>query len=252
MRIETKDISVIIDKKEIIKKMNIHVENGEFIGIVGANGSGKSTFLKTIYRVLKPTTGVVNLDNNNIYKLNSKEVAQNMAVLSQESPIQFDFLVEDIVMMGRSPRKKSFEPDSKEDFKIVYDALKKVGMYDFRKRKYLSLSGGEKQRVLLARALTQEPKVLILDEPTNHLDIKYQLQLMDIVKELGITVFSAIHDMNIAAKYCDRIYAVKKGEILYEGTPEQVFTKEFFKEIFQVDADISYHEKAKRLNIVYL
>lgn len=252
MNITTKDVCVTIGKKNIVKNISIDIDNGEFVGIVGANGSGKSTFLKTVYRVLKANSGEIEIGGKSINVISSKEIARDMAVLTQESTSQFEFSVKEVVLLGRYPHKKSFENDNSYDYELVDDSLKKVGMLEFKNRSYLSLSGGEKQRVLLARALTQQPKILILDEPTNHLDIKYQIQIMEIVKKLGITVFSAIHDMNIACKYCDKIYALKDGSVKYYGKSEDIFTEEFFKDIFEVDVDIQLHNKTNRLNIVYM
>lgn len=142
------------------------------------------------------------------------------------------------------------ERDNAEDFKIVDEALEKVGMLPFKDRSFSTLSGGEQQRVILARALAQKTNCLILDEPTNHLDIKYQLQLMDIVKELNLTVISAVHDLNIATMYCDKIFVVKDGNIVAFGSPADVLTKEFIKEIYEVDAEL-LTDKNGLLHILY-
>lgn len=151
-----------------------------------------------------------------------------MAVVAQHIYYNFDFTVQDVVLMGRSPYKKPMERDNAEDYKIVQDALKQVGMESFAKRSFSTLSGGEQQRIILARALAQKTECLILDEPTNHLDIKYQLQLLDIVKQLNFTVISAIHDLNIAAMYCDRLYVMKDGRILASGTPKEVLSQRVY------------------------
>ncbi|MEF2630460.1 ABC transporter ATP-binding protein, partial [Megamonas funiformis] len=150
----------------------------------------------------------------------------------------FDFKVLDVVLMGRSPHKKILERDNEIDYKIARNALEKVGLKDFVERNFTTLSGGEQQRVILARALTQETESLILDEPTNHLDIKYQLQIMDIVKSLNLTVIAAIHDLNIAAMYCDRLVALKDGQIVGAGKPKDLLTEKFIKDLYEVDTKI--------------
>ena len=176
MNIKTEDIKVKIGKKDILKGINIDVENKEFIGIIGPNGSGKSTFLKCLYRNLKPTSGVIKLDEVDLSSITVKESAKKIAVVAQHNYYDFDFSVLDIVLMGRSPHKKMMERDSKDDYKIVEDVLRKVDMIEYKDRNFNTLSGGEQQRIILARALAQDTECLILDEPTNHLDIKYQLQ----------------------------------------------------------------------------
>ena len=153
--------------------------------------------------------------------------------------------------MGRSPHKKMMERDSYRDYEIMNDALKRVDMLHFKDRNFNSLSGGEQKRIILARALAQETDCLILDEPTNHLDIKYQLQLMNIVKSLDIEVIAAIHDLNIAAMYCDKIYVLKDGRIVAYGTPKEVLTKELIKEVYEVDAIVNEDKENDMINIFY-
>ena len=238
MNIKTENINVVIDNNNILKDINIEVDNKEVIGIIGPNGSGKSTLLKCIYRLLKPNAGLVKFDDVDIKNISIKESSKKVAVLSQHNNYDFDFTVKDIVLMGRSPHKKFMERDNKEDYDIVNDALKKVDMMNFKDRNFQSLSGGEQQRVILARALAQQPKCLILDEPTNHLDIKYQLQLMRIVKSLNIEVIAAIHDLNIATMYCDKIYVLKDGKIVQYGTPKEILTPQLIKNVYEVDAKL--------------
>ncbi|WP_133015490.1 ABC transporter ATP-binding protein [Clostridium cuniculi] len=250
MNIKAENINITLEKNNILKGINIEVDNKEVVGIIGPNGSGKSTFLKCIYRVLKPNDGAILLDKVDIKGMTVKESSKRLAVLSQHNNYNFDFTVKDIVLMGRSPHKKFMERDNKEDYDIVNDALKKVEMLEFKDRCFQSLSGGEQQRVILARALAQQPQCLILDEPTNHLDIKYQLQLMRIVKNLNIEVIAAIHDLNIAAMYCDKIYVLKDGEIIKYGNPKEVLTKELIKEVYEVDAEVILNNE--RIYISYL
>ncbi|WP_270646657.1 ABC transporter ATP-binding protein [Paeniclostridium hominis] len=251
MNLETKDLKVSLNKNEILKGIDIELGNKEFIGIIGPNGSGKSTLLKCLYRNLSPSSGSIYIDNIEIGKISTRESAKKIGVLAQHNHHSFDFTVLDMVLMGRSPYKKLMDRDTKEDYDIVYEAIDKVNIRHLANRSFNSLSGGEQQRVILARALAQKTKCLILDEPTNHLDIKYQLQLMEIVKNLGIEVIAAIHDLNIAAMYCDKIYVLKGGEIVAYGTPKDVLTKEFIKEVYDVDAKVIKDEDDDSINIIY-
>ena len=239
MNISAKDIHLSYGAKEILKGVDIHSENGKFVGLIGPNGSGKSTLLKCIYRILKPNAGQVFLDEEELRAMSIKESARKMGVVAQHNYYNFEFTVREVVMMGRAPHKKALERDNAKDYEIVEEALKTVGMEEFAQRSFSTLSGGEQQRVILARALAQQTPCLILDEPTNHLDITHQLQLMRIVKNLSATVISAIHDLNIAAMFCDRIYALKEGRIIAQGTPREVLTEDFIRQVYQVDAEIA-------------
>ena len=250
MNICAKDIKMEIGNNEILKGVSIDSKNREFIGIIGPNGSGKSTLLKCIYRILKPNNGCIMLGEEDISKMSVKESAKKLAVVAQHNYYNFDFSVGEVVLMGRSPHKKSLEPDNSEDYDIVNESLEKVGMLGFKNRSFSTLSGGEQQRVILARALAQQTPCLILDEPTNHLDIKYQLSLLNIVKSLNLTIISAIHDLNIASMYCDRLFVMKNGRIVGMGTPQEVLTKEFIKEIYDIDVEIVYDSKGD-MHILY-
>lgn len=251
MKVEAKNISFGLGGKAIISNINLKAEPGELVGIVGPNGSGKSTLLKNLYQFHQPDSGVVLLNEKEINSLSIKEIAQKMAVVTQESMVQFDFSVREIVEMGRSPHKKALASSTVEDEEIIRKALQKVGLEDFVNRSITTLSGGEKQRVFLARALAQRSQVLILDEPTNHLDIRHQLQLMDLIKTLKNTVLIALHDLNIAAGYCDKIYMLNKGKVVQCGTPEEVFTKKNLEEVFEVQSDIQKYPHSGKLHIIF-
>lgn len=250
MKITTENIRVNFQAKEILKGISIETRDKELVGIIGPNGSGKSTLLKCIYRVLKADSGAVYLDGEELYAMNAKSSAKKMAVVAQHNYYNFDFSAREVVLMGRAPHKKTLERDNADDYRIVEEALKTVQMDKFADRSFSTLSGGEQQRVILARALAQQTPALILDEPTNHLDIKYQLQLLDIVKSLGITVIGALHDLNIAAAYCDRIYAMKNGRLVACGTPEEVITEDFIHMLYEVDATVKKDEYGM-LNVTY-
>ena len=239
MNIEASSIHATLGGNEILKGVGIQAGPGDFVGIIGPNGSGKSTLLKCVYRTLKPDEGAVLLDGNSLLSMSYRQSAKSIAVLAQHNYYNFEFSVRDVVLMGRSPHKKAMERDNAQDYRIVDEALDTVGMLPFRERSFQTLSGGEQQRVILARALAQQTPCLILDEPTNHLDIKYQLQLLDIVKGLHKTVISAIHDLNIAAMYCTWLVVMKDGQVITQGTPRQVLTPELIREVYEVEATVS-------------
>ncbi len=251
MEVMSKAVKMFIGDKEILKGIDIDVKDKEFVGIIGPNGSGKSTFLKCVYRVQKPTSGDIYFDGKKIDEMSFRESALKLAVVAQHNFYSFDFDVLEVVLMGRSPHKKLLQRDNAADYEIARKALALVGLKDFEKRSFSTLSGGEQQRVILARALTQQTECLVLDEPTNHLDIKYQLQIMDIVKSLNLTVISAIHDLNIAAMYCDRLVAVKNGTIVGCGSPEELLTAKFIEDLYEVKATVTKLDDG-RINIVYI
>lgn len=241
-----------LNYKHILKDINLEISKGDFVGIIGPNGSGKSTLLKNIYRVFTPDSGEVLLNNKNIKKLSHKDIAKDMSVVAQENRPEFDFNVLDMVLIGRFAHKGLFQDNTKSDISFAESCLEKVGMIKFKDRSFSNLSGGEKQRVLIARALAQQSDFMILDEPTNHLDIGYQLQIMDIIKAQNLTVFSAIHDLNIACYYCDKIFVMKDGVILDFGTPEDVLNEKIVKELFGLNCSIEKSSATNKLNITYI
>ena len=251
MKISAEGLELSYGAFRVLKGVCLEGKEKEFVGIIGPNGSGKSTLLKCLYRVLSPSAGAVYLNRESLWDMSVKTSAKKMAVVAQHNYYNFDFSVREVVMMGRSPHKKALEKDNVRDYQIVEGALKKVGMEDFLERNFSTLSGGEQQRVILARALAQQTPCLILDEPTNHLDITYQLQLMKLVKNLDITVISAVHDLNIAAAFCDRLYVMRQGEIVASGPPAKVLTADFIRDIYQVDAEIVY-DSTGQMHILYL
>lgn len=252
MNILVDDVTTHINKIPVARNISLEVHEGEFIGIIGPNGSGKSTILKSMYRALPYQSGIIYIDNKDFASLSAKESAKQMAVVSQEGSASFDFTVEEMVFMGRAPHKKWFDADSTDDKEIVKNALEQVGLFDKKTRGFSTLSGGEKQRVLIARAISQQANILILDEPTNHLDIHHQLQVMDLAKSLNLTVIAALHDLNIAATYCDRIYVVHDGVIVRSGTAMDVLTEEMLRAIFNVNADVTMHPKTGNVHLTYL
>ena len=250
MNIKTDNTQVSFGPKTILNAISLDIRNKEFVGIIGPNGSGKSTFLKCLYRVLKPNNGKIFFDGTEMSSLSHRDTALKMAVVAQHSTVNFDFSVLEMVLMGRSPYKGLLDRDKIDDYEIARHALSQVGLSDFESRNFNTLSGGEQQRVILARALAQRTECLVLDEPTNHLDIKYQLELMTIVKRLDATVVSAIHDLNLAAIYCDRLIALKDGSVVCTGPPHEVLTEETIRHIYGVSATVQTLPNG-RLNIIY-
>lgn len=251
MEILAEAVKMAFGPEEILKGIDFSLHNKEFVGIIGPNGSGKSTFLKCIYRIQRPTAGKIFFNGKNLDELSYRESALQLAVVAQHNSYSFDFTVLDVVLMGRSPHKRLLQRDNQEDYAIARRALATVGLEGFDERSYSTLSGGEQQRVILARALTQQTECLVLDEPTNHLDIKYQLQIMDIVKSLNLTVVAAIHDLNIAAMYCDRLVALQEGRIVGMGTPQELLTEEFIEKMYSVKAKVQALGQG-RINLQYL
>ncbi|MDY2969765.1 MAG: ABC transporter ATP-binding protein [Butyricicoccus pullicaecorum] len=238
MEIRTDDLHAMLGGTEILHGIDFTAGDRSLVGVIGPNGSGKSTLLKCIYRVLKPSEGAVFVDGQPLSEYRVRDSAKKIAVLAQHNFYNFEFTVQDVVLMGRAPHKRALERDSAADFKIVHEAMERVGVALLRDRLFSTLSGGEQQRVLLARALAQQTPCLILDEPTNHLDIKYQLELLDLVRSLDRTVIAAIHDLNIAAMYCDTIFVMQSGRIVAAGAPRDVLTRSLIRSVYEVDADV--------------
>ena len=230
---------------KVLEDVSLSVEEGDFVGILGPNGSGKTTLLKSISRTLKPYRGTILLDRSDVYSLESVEVARKMAVVPQDSNIGFNFAALDVVLMGRNPHMKRFQMESAKDMAIARKVMSLTNTWQFAERPINELSGGEKQRVIIARALAQEPKVLLLDEPLTHLDIINQLEIMDIVKERcdkeGLIVLSVFHDLNLAARYCSSAVLLKTGKIFAAGELSDVLTSENIKSVFRVDALVRKH-----------
>ncbi|CAH1225463.1 ABC transporter ATP-binding protein [Paenibacillus sp. JJ-223] len=252
MKLNVENVSISVLNTDIIRNISLQVNGKQFVGLIGPNGCGKSTLLKSIYKVIKPQQGSVFLDDMDILKSSPKAVSRHMGVVGQFNELSFDFTVREMVMMGRTPHKRLLETDNDQDYEIVEQALAKVNLTGHADRNYISLSGGEKQRVVLARVLAQQPEFLILDEPTNHLDIKYQLQILNTVRELGIGILAALHDLELAAEYCDYLYVVKKGQIVVHGKPADILTREMIGEVFDVDCEIYQNPVTGGLGIAYL
>ena len=234
------NLSFGIKDKEILHDIDVTLPADRFVALLGPNGCGKSTLLKHLYRVNKIQKGAIAFDGRPLADIPLREAAQSVGVMGQFHLVDFDFTVEEIAMMGRAPYKENFEKDTEEDYVLVHASLAKVGMAEQAKRSFQSLSGGEQQRVMLARCLVQEPRLLILDEPTNHLDIRYQLHLLRLVRGLHIGVIAALHDMNLAAMFADLLVVMKAGRIERMGTPREIITEEMLAHIYGVRAQVTY------------
>lgn len=241
---------------KILEDVSLSVKEGDFVGILGPNGSGKTTLLKSISRILKPHRGTILLNKADIYSLKGVEVARQMAVVPQDSAIGFSFAALDVVLMGRNPHMTRFQMESAKDLAIARKVMKLTNIWHLAERPINELSGGEKQRVIIARALAQEPKILLLDEPLTHLDINNQLETMDLVKELcvkeGLIVLAVFHDLNLAARYCTSAILLKSGRIFSAGSLDDVLTSENIKNVFSVNAIVQKHLVTNSLYVIPL
>jgi iron complex transport system ATP-binding protein len=241
MSLELQGVSVDIAGRRIVAGIDIEVPEARFVGLLGPNGSGKSTILKAIYRVHRPSAGRVLLDGADLLAMRPKEAARRVAVVAQESTAEFDFTVFEMVMVGRTPHKRAFDRDDETDRAIVVEAITRVGCEHLTDRSFNTLSGGEKQRVLIARAIAQGADHLILDEPTNHLDIRYQTEVLELVAGFGITVLAALHDLSLAALFCDSVCLLAEGRIVTSGPPGSVITTEMVRHAYGADVLVVEH-----------
>ncbi len=242
MELKVEGLNVNYDDKKILKNISFNIKSGEIATIIGPNGSGKSTLIKTVSRYLKPVGGNIYLDKVNINKINTKEIARNLAVLPQVKGVSSDVSIDELVSYGRFPHLKFGKRLNKEDKEIIEWSLEKTGLIEMKDRYVVTLSGGERQRAWIAMSLAQKPKILLLDEPTTFLDICYQVETLELVKELnknlGITVVMVLHDLNQAARYSDKMLVINNGELWEFGEPCKIVNKELLKDIFRIDADI--------------
>ena len=229
--------SVKQKKQKILYPLSFELSPGKILGVVGPNGAGKSTLLRLLYRYYKPTTGKVKINGIDIWKLTSRQVACSIATVLQENSSDFSLTVREIVTLGRTPYSKWLSnSNSENDKKIVQSSIDRLSLNKFENRHLNTLSGGERQRVMIARALAQEPDILILDEPTNHLDIRQQLEILNLLKDLSITVITSLHDLNMARSNCDEILLLKDGHALGFGNPNLILSESNISEAFRVKA----------------
>lgn len=234
------------ERLKVLNDISLKVNKGEFIGILGPNGSGKTTLLKIISGTLKAAIGNVYLEGKKIQDFRHKERARRIAVVPQETSIPFSFSALEIVLMGRAPYLPLFGFETKEDICIAKEAMSTTDVLQFARRPMQELSGGEKQRVIVARALAQKPDILLLDEPTTYLDIRHQMDLYRTIKKRNIedqlTVITVMHDINLASTFCDRIIFLKEGCINADGTPHDVVKYAKIKEVFDTDVYVGIND----------
>ncbi|WP_169784270.1 ABC transporter ATP-binding protein [Campylobacter curvus] len=247
MSVEIKNLGFSYDKKEILKGVDFAAKNGEFIGILGPNGCGKSTLLKNILKIIRPNCGVINIENKALNEYPLKQLAKILGFVPQRSVLNAPLLVEDIVFMGRFCHlKNQFSGYDEQDAKKVDEIMQMLDIKHFAKRIAASLSGGEFQRVLLARALVSEPKILLLDEPTSALDLNYAIEMLKIckklTKQLNLLSIVVLHDLNLASLFCDRIVMLKDGRIRYDGVAKELYTSEILKEIYGLECEVIEHK----------
>ncbi len=235
--LETQNIYGGYTKEPVIKGVSLKIAEGDFLGILGPNGGGKSTLLRLMSRALMPSKGNTELLGKDIFKMNAKAVAKKIAFIPQITLINFSFTVYEIVLMGRIPHLSRTAPETKKDFSIVEEALRLTDTLHLKNRKIDTLSAGECQRVIMAKAFAQEPALLFLDEPTSHLDIGHQIQMLDLLVDLNcknnLTVVVVLHDLNLASEYCKKIILVSSGEIFKEGSPEEVLTYQNIESLYK-------------------
>jgi iron complex transport system ATP-binding protein len=238
MRVEIDRVSVTLGDREVVHAASFDVQPGEVVGMVGPNGSGKSTLLRTLYRAVRPSAGSVRVHGDDVRSLAPRETARRVAVMLQDPRTEFDLDVHETVLLGRGPHHATFGRDTAEDLAIVADAMRRTQVDGLADRMVATLSGGQRQRVMLARALAQRSPVLVLDEPSNHLDISHQHDLMSTVRGLGRTVIAALHDLNLAAQYCDRVVVLSAGRVVADGAPGAVLTPDLVRTTFAVDVRV--------------
>ncbi len=241
-RLRTTELSLAYGNRQIVKQLSVEVPDGQITALVGANGSGKSTILKSMARILNPVQGGVYLDGKLIHRQPTKEVAKQLAILPQNPTSPEGLTVRELVSFGRYPHQRGFGNMNAEDNRMIEWALAATGMVEFRDRSVDQLSGGQRQRAWIAMALAQGTEVLLLDEPTTFLDMAHQIEVMTLLEKLNReqqrTIIMVVHDLNHAARFAQHLIALKQGVVLYEGHPQEVMTSQMLRDVFGIDADV--------------
>lgn len=252
MSIRAEQLTWRIGGKTVLDAVSLEAEPGGMLGLLGPNGSGKTSLLRLLAGLKQPHSGRVTIDRKDLRAIPRRAVAQRVALVEQHATTNADLRVIDVVKLGRFPHRSMFSGWSPADEEAVEGALAKSGMAGKRNDRWQSLSGGEKQRAHIARALAQTPKELILDEPTNHLDIQHQIGLLRLVSGLSVTSIIALHDLNHAAMFCDRLVVLRQGKVVASGHPGDVLTEDLLRDVFSVEARIEPSAHSARPHIHYL
>ncbi len=252
MMLGAKNASWHAGRKVIVDGVTVCVKAGQTLGLIGPNGSGKSSLIRLLAGLRPPAEGEIVLEDKAIGRLGRRELARRVAVVEQHSSTEASVSVVEVVRLGRTPHRSALSPWTAEDERIVDEALERAGLQDRRDQSWHTLSGGERQRVQLARALAQSPAYLILDEPTNHLDIQHQIEIMTLVAALPVTSIVAIHDLNLAAMFCDELAVLDGGRLVASGPPEKVLTERLISDVFRVRAHVGKSAHHGRLHVQFL
>lgn len=237
LTLEGASLSLPGGNRTILHPVSFHLAPGRVLGVVGPNGAGKSTLLRLLYRYHAPSTGRVRIDGTSIWSLSARDAARNVAAVLQEQPTDFALTVRQIVALGRTPYRSGFSTSNgARDANLVHVSLDRLSLAHLADRRLSTLSGGERQRVMVARALTQEPRLLVLDEPTNHLDIRHQLEMLELIRDLPLTIVTSLHDLNMAASVCDDVLILQSGHPIGFGSPDSVLSEEIVSTAFDVRA----------------
>lgn len=240
-----------VQRRTIVNDVSLTVAKGETLGLIGPNGSGKSSLLRLLSGLKAPRSGRVEILGQDIAQISRRALARQLAFVQQNVTTDTNVSVRDVVRLGRTPHRSALSGWTSADEAAVSAALERVDMVDRRAQSWQTLSGGERQRVHIARALAQDPQVMVLDEPTNHLDIHHQIEILRMVRQFDLTSVIALHDLNLAAAFCDRIMVLQAGAVVACGTPAEVLTPPLLREVFRVEAEVTREPQAGRLHIRY-